>query len=755
MRDPLQIRSIKVPLSSIHMQIKQSYILLLALFYSSYTVSGDDCLVPVAALDKSVLAAKGEIQVKANKVEMTQDKLADFRGDVEISSENAQISADTARLDKEARTLVATGEIQYQDEQIVVESSDITLDMDSNKMNMSDTGYRMLQFQGRGEAENLSLNQQSGISLEEVSFSTCPADFEDWKIQASEIEIKPGELWGNVKHARFYVKDIPVFYLPYFSFPVTDQRQSGLLIPEIDTSDHEGLSYRQPIYWNIAPNYDATITPRIMTQRGFQLINEFRFLTEEHSGNVHLEYMAKDTDSPSGDARYFYRMTHRGQLSENWRMSTEWNGLSDDNYIVDLGSDFYNRADTHLTKTIALSYNSDDLDILASIKDFELIGERPSAYRTLPEVKLDYAAWKGDFLKLDVHSEFALFDNSEGNLPSAARLHLAPTLSLPYNTSWAEFLAETSILHTRYRQKDTENTQLDEDASRTLGQVRLYGSLAFERETSWFDNNLTQTLEPKAQFLYTSYENQDNIGLYDTTNLLNDFDGLFRGQEFTGLDRISDKNQLTLGITSRLIDKNSREQLRVSLGQIFYFEKNRILGTDRNENNRSAIAGELDWNITSRWRTEIEAQVSSESEQVERSSVSLEYRISDNKLVHLGHRYVRDLSGVEINQAGITMSWDVAQNWQWVGRYYRDLDLHRTTEAFTGFQYDSCCWSLRVVWERHLTNRFDALGNQSLNEYDSGFKIKFAFKGLGNEGSKRNILNDGLYGYQQPYILGQ
>lgn len=701
------------------------------------------------------MASKKEIQVKANKVEMTQDKVADFQGDVEIASEKAQIKADTARIDKSKGTLVATGDIQYQDAQMLVNSKDIELDIESNQMSMLKTGYRMLQFKGRGEAQTLDLGQKDGVSLGEVSFSTCPVDMEDWKIQASEISIKPGELWGEARHTRFYIKDIPVFYLPYFAFPVTDDRQSGLLIPEIETSNQVGLAYKQPIYLNIAPNYDATISPRLMTNRGFQLINEFRFLTEEHRGNVHFEYMLEDTDTDSNDSRYFYRLTHKGQLSENWRMSTEWNGLSDDNYIVDLGSDFYNRADTHLSKTISLTYNTDDLDIHASIKDFELIGERPSAYRTLPEVKLDYAAWRGDYLKLDVHSEFALFDNAEGDLPQAARLHVAPTLSLPFNTPWAEFLAETSILHTTYHQKDTENTQFDENVSRTLGQVRLYGSVAFEKQADWFGEDATQTLEPKIQYLYTSYENQDNIGFYDTTRLLNDYDGLFRGQEFTGLDRISDKNQLTLGVTTRLMDGMNREQLRLSLGQIFYFENNRILEADRNENNRSAIAGELEWNITSRWRTEIEAQVSSENEQVERSSVLLEYRESDNRLVQLGHRYVRDLSGVEINQAGITVSWDVAQNWQWVGRYYRDLDLHRTTETFTGFQYDSCCWSLRVVWERHLTNRFDALGNQSLDEYDSGININFAFKGLGNKGSKRNILNAGLYGYQQPYILGQ
>ena len=737
------------------MHIKQRYFLPFAVFYSSFSIAGDDCLVPVSAIDKSSLAAKGEIKVKADKVEMTQDKLADFEGNVEIANSSAQIKADSARIDKSSRSVEAKGEIHYQDEQMLVESQDITLDMDSNQMSMSKTGYRMLKFQGRGEAETLNLNKEKGVVLEDVSFSTCPADMEDWKIQASSIEIEPDALWGEVKHAKFYVKDVPVFYLPYFSFPVTDKRQSGLLIPEIKTSNRVGLSYKQPIYWNIAPNYDATITPRIMTQRGFQLINEFRFLTDAHSGSVNFEYMAKDTDTVSGDSRYFYRLKHQGQLSKNWKMSTEWNGLSDDNYIVDLGSDFYNRADTHLFKTISLSYDTDELDIYASIKDFELIGERPSAYRALPEVIVDYEAWKNDFFNLDIHSEFALFDNSEGDLPRAARLHIAPTLSLPFSTPWAELLAETSILHTSYRQTNIENTQLDKSVSRTLGQVRLYGSIAFERDANWFGENATQTLEPRVQYLYTSYENQDNIGFYDTTNLFNDFDGLFRGQEFTGLDRISDKNQITLGLTSRLMDSMNREQFRFSLGQIFYLENNRLLGTDRNENNRSALAGELEWNITSRWRTAIEAQVSSENEQVERSSVSLEYRVSDNKLVQLGHRYVRDLSGVEINQAGVTVSWDLAQNWQWVGRYYRDIDQNRTTETFTGVQYDSCCWSLQVVWERRLANRFDALGNQSLNEYDSGVSINFAFKGLGNKDRKRNLLNDGLYGYQQPYNLGQ
>ena len=736
------------------MQIKQHYFLPLAVVFSSLSLADEQCLVPVPPIDKQDLANKDEIVVKANSVSMIQDQLADFNGNVEIASQKAQIKAQSARINKNTRKLTASGDIQFQDKQMLVQSEDILLDLDSNKMEMNNTGYRMLQFQGRGAAQKIQLNQTQGVSLQDVSFSTCPEDMEDWKIVASDIELKPNELWGTVKHARFYIKDVPVFYLPYFSFPVTTQRQSGLLLPKINSSDTYGLSYQQPVYWNIAPNYDATITPRVMTDRGFQLKNEFRYLTEQHTGAIHLEYMAKDTDTVDNSSRYFYRLTHQGEISENWFVNAEWNQLSDDNYIVDLGSDFYNRADTHLFKTVALAYDTQRLDFSASFRDFEVIGDHPSTYRALPEFKLDYAAWQGEYLNLDIHSELALFDNREGDLPKAARLHVAPKLSLPWNTPWAEFLAETTLLHTTYRQKNTEGTQLDKNVNRTLGQVRLYGTMAFERDTEWFGKSMTQTLEPKAQYLYTSYKNQDNIGLYDTTRLLNDFDGLFRGQEFTGLDRISDKNQLTLGVTTRLIDEKGKQQLKFSLGQIFYFSDNRVLEADRLDSNRSALATELDWNITSRWTASLEAQVSSQNERVERSSVSVEYRFDNNNLVQVGHRYVRDLSGIEISQAGITASWSIAENWQWVGRYYRDLDLNRSTESYTGFQYDSCCWSLQIVWERHLTNRFDALGNQSLDEYDSGIGLKFAFKGMGQGGSRRSLLNDGLYGYQQPYVIG-
>lgn len=712
----------------------------------------EQCLVPPEAFDNANATQGNEIVVRAQRAEIKQDTLAEFQGKVEISGQSSKIEAEQAFIDKESQLLKAEGNILYQDEQILVSSDDLSINLTDNQLQLNETEYQMRGFTGRGKASQIALNENQGVLLKNVSFSTCPANAEDWKIEASSIELEPGEIRSSVKHTKFYVKGVPIFYLPYFSFPVTSLRQSGLLYPKISSSDSTGISYEQPIYWNILPNIDATFSPRYMTKRGLQLKSEFRYLVDEHAGELHFEYIDNDKDAIGDPSRYFYRFTHRGYLSENWSVNAEFNGLSDDNYIVDLGSDFYNRADTHLFKTVGVNYYGEKLDFSAQFRDFAIIGDHPNSYRALPEIKLDYQLWESRFTKINLHSELTYFDNGEANVPKATRLHLAPTISVPFQTPWAEFLAETTLLHTEYHQENTEGTILDKNVSRTLGQVRLLGSMAFERKTNWFGKNVTQTLEPKAQYLYTSFENQNNIGFYDTTRLLNDYVGLFRGQEFTGLDRISDNNQVTLGVTSRILDENNREQFRLSLGQIFYFESNRVLEAAKEED-RSALAAELDWSISSKWFAQSEIQVSTLNEKVERSSLSLEYRLTDEKLIQFNHRFVRDLSGDKIDQLGVTASWPIAKNWQWVGRYYRDMNLHRTTESYTGVQYDSCCWALQLVWQRHLSNRFDALGNQSVNEYDSGINFKFIFKGMGRSSSVRSLLKDGLYGYQQPYFL--
>ena len=701
------------------------------------------CFVPLPGpnLENSLL--EGQIQVKSEDSEINQDTFAHFKGKVEIDSFNAKIKADEALLNRQTQTLNATGNVSFQDNNITVSGQNVQLNRISNELLIEESFYQLNRVQGHGKAEKIGISERTGINLIESSFTTCPVDDVVWRIQASNIELTPDQSRGVVKHARFYIKDVPVLYLPYFSFPTNDQRQSGILYPTISSNSSTGLSVEQPMYWNIAPNYDLTFSPRFMTERGLQLKTEFRYLTEQHSGQANIEYLPNDQDLNENTDRYFYRLVHSGQIGKNWRVNADINGLSDDNYIVDLGSDYYNRADTHLYKTLGLSYFSQSLDITAQFRDFEVLGDHPDSYRALPEIRLNYLSAIGLGAEFQVESELAYFESGELENPTATRFHIAPTVRYPFQNQWSEFLAEATILHTRYIQDNIQNLALEKNVSRTLGQAKIYGSLAFERPVNWFGAQATQTFEPKVQYLYTSFEDQNNIALYDTTRLFNDFAGLFRGQEFTGLDRISDKNQITVGMTSSFIDKNNQERFKLSLGQIFYLKDNQVVDASKDDD-RSALAAELDWQIGSKWYVRTQAQVSTITDKVERSSLSLEYQLAKNKIMQINHRYVRDLSSEEINQVGITASWPLAKNWQWVGRWYHDLGRNRTVESYTGVQYESCCWAVSFVAQRNLSNRFDDNGTQSTNEFESGFHVYF---------TTRNLLREGLFGYRRPYLL--
>ena len=710
------------------------------------------CIVTPPPFDESLLLSKKQVKVMSDSAEVLENQLASFAGNVDITTDSAVIHAEKAEVSDNGKSVSATGNVTYSDRQLSVSSDGLSVSSQTQTLNMQNTVYQLTGFVGHGAAEEIDISADDGISLKEVSFTTCPLGQEDWRLVASEISIEQGETMGEARHTRFYVGDVPVLYLPYFAFPVSNQRQSGLLFPLISSSTSTGIDYEQPYYWNIAPNYDMTISPRLMSNRGVQLKTEFRYLTESSQGNLFLEYLPNDTKLASDDSRYFYRYQHQGTLGDNWMLNADLNGISDNNYIVDLGSDFYNRSDTTINRTLGVEYFSNHVDFSLYVRDFDTIGDYEDIYRALPEAKIQLRQPLGDMLALTVDSELAYFDNAQENNPTALRWHVAPTLSLPYQRYWGEMTAELTVMNTYYHQREIEGTLLEEEVNRTLTRGRLFSSLYLERNDNLLGNNMTVTLEPKIQYLYTSYEDQSNIGLYDTTALLNDVNGLFRGQEFTGLDRINDNSQITLGVTSRVIDDANREQFVVSLGQIFYLADTRITATT-DDRNRSALAAELDWRFDDNWFVHSTVQIATDNDKVERSSMVLEYRRDNESLVQMSHRFVRDLSGETIDQLGISASWPIAKNWHWVGRSYRDLERDRSIENYFGVQYESCCWAVRLVAQRSLSNRYDALGQQNTNEFDSSIGLQFIFKGIGSARSNRDMLEDGMFGYRQPYVL--
>lgn len=717
-------------------------------------VYGDECPIPNNDISSDFNTPIEGIEVYAKKATISQDSFAEFLGNVEILSTRSRLAANSAFIDKTKKIVAAYDNIIYQNESMQIVGDGATLDFDTGSVSFDTTTFEMMSFNGRGSAEQIRLNEDDGMLIKGIAFSTCPENDKDWEIRADSFQIAPGKSMAVTKGTRFYIDDVPIFYLPYFSFPATDLRQSGLLFPKLSNRDRTGFSYEQPYYFNILPNVDMTLSPRLMALKGLQLKSELRYLSEHHQGAVNVEYLSDNDFIGSQKSRYFSRFQHRTTIGKQWYLNVDVNNISDSNYITDLGSEMYSRTDTHLAKQLHLQYISDSFTASIATTDFAVLGDHQESYRTLPEIQFVYNAINQQNIKLDIQSELAEFTSKQVNSVSATRFHIEPTLSVPIRKSWGEAVAEAKLFHTQYRQDNVANDQLSKNVTRSIWQGRLYGQLNFERDFTIAGKSWYQTLEPKIQYLYTQHAQQNDIGIYDSTEMLNDFNGLFRGRQYTGLDRIDHNNQVTIGLTTRVFDDNE-ELFSLSLGQIFNIEQYNIEQpkSDTGETEKSSLAAELNWNISEQWELRTQLQLSNQNSNVEKTNIVLDYQPQSGKLVQLSHRFAKQISRQQIQQSGITVAWPLAKDWQGVTRVFYDGAQDQVIESYFGFQYQSCCWSIQVGGGRSLVNRFNETTGIGAGEFDTNITINFIFSGLGGDNAIMDLLQGGLFGYHRPYSL--
>ncbi|MDP2559589.1 LPS assembly protein LptD [Psychrobium sp. 1_MG-2023] len=715
--------------------------------------------IPGQSLKKVNLSNQQQILVSADQAEINYPDRARYMGNVHFYSGDTFIQADNAEYSETDNLFSATGNLHYQDETITLTSNSLTTSLDGKHTELLDTKYWLNGMMVHGQSDSFKVDQGRYLILSNAQFTTCPDEQPDWALHAKEIKIDSTNAWAEVSRATLEVFDVPVFYFPYLTLPISDKRSSGFLYPTIGSSKNNGAEVGVPFYWNIAPEFDMTITPRVLTERGVQLNTEFRYLVDEQQGLFNLEYLPQDS-SLDDEKRYLVYWQHAGEINENWRISSDFTHVSDDNYFNDIGSEYANKTDSQLIKNIELSYFQPDWWVNFKVQDIQVLGVNQSPYQLLPQLAFhSYQNPMGSLFEYDMFSEFSYFERSDNQQDNAARLHVEPTLRLPLNYSAFSLTSELKLMQTWYQQSDVHQEQ---SISRTLPQFRLHGMLNLEREASFFGRGTTQSLEPQIQYLRVPYQDQSDISLYDTALLRDDFHGLFRSHRFSGLDRIVDTDQVTLGVTTRFKDRDNKESLSMSIGQTFYLSTSEMAQQENNNDedisDRSALAGEIDFKADDKWYFSQAIQLNKNQSEINQSKLSIDYRLSENKLVQLSHRYVKEISNSKINQLGLKAVWPVNEEWTFVGNLYRDINLHRTIESFVGLQYESCCWAIRFQAYRQLQAQYDQSSNFTLSgqeEFDSGISFNFQIRGLGST-SKQNaasMLSDGLFSYRQPYYL--
>lgn len=697
----------------------------------------------------------GLLKINANDVTFFgKDKLL-YNGNVSIRANDMSLKAESAQIDKVNGILSAAGPLQFQNSASIIKSDSLTANFSDASFNVSNAEYELTAQVGRGKAQSLTVSETE-LVLKDASFTTCPRGKEAWSIEANEIVLSQEEGWGETYGTVIRILDTPVFYLPYFTFPISDKRKTGFIQPTISSSNRYGLEVETPFYWDIAPNLDATITPRYMSNIGVQLKTEMRYLTASHRGEMALEYLDKDDTEEQLGSRYLFNWQQRSEISNNWRGIIDITNISDDNYLTDLGSDYANKTDTQLNRMLHLTRIGDTWQTDIRVQNFQVLGDHQKSYSAYPQINFTQTV-PFDVAGLDftLNGEIAHFKNSQATIDEASRLHIEPKLSFHVQEYAWQFLSELSVLQTNYEQRgDLTNTGFDKRVNRTLPKARVYGQLNFERDTSLLVENGIQTLEPRLQYLYVPKKDQSNIGLYDTAKLQDDFFGLFREQRFSGVDRIANANQFTLGATTRIFNQSNTEVFNLSAGQIFYLSdsaKPTEQDVTNNTNYNALFASEAMVHWHRRWYLSAGVQYDTDGKELINSHVTLDYKGDNNQLVQLNHRFANDVSNNTIEQIGMFASIPIEDSWQFVMSYQRDIEQDRSVELLSGLQYQSCCWAIQIAHHRQIETDLnqDITGNNGdFAAFNSGISIKFV---LGLDANK--LLSQSIFGYRRPYFL--
>ena len=749
--------------------------------------------------DRSSVAS----DLSARKVEASDSTHYRMQGEVRLQRLDQLLRSDFLSFETETTDYSAEGHVRMQDRSILASADHAHGTGTPSTTFLDNVRYQLLTQRGNGTAATANMTDPDHGKLTDGTYSTCDPDDRRWYLRGRELEIDQVANEGRAHDVTLYYADVPFFWFPYLSFPLSSQRESGFLFPHIGYGSRRGLILGAPYYLNLAPNYDATLDPRVSTKRGAMLDGQFRYLDATDKAQLDFNYVPHDNEVDNERAsyasaaasgqnvlatpldisrqRYALRIQDTSSFSTNWSAAVNINRVSDKQYFQDYGDNLSSSATSLLGSSAyfngrgewwTASFGGDSAQLTQAT-----ISEAFEPYQRLPR-----ATFQGEHnllggLVWGIHSEYVNFRKGPYDILTSApdnfrrvdalegqRMDAYPYLAYPIETAGYFIRPELGLRYTSY---DLRNLQgyaatnpgapqfMDHSPTRHVPVFNLDAGLIFERAANFFGNDYTQTLEPRLYYLRVPYRDQADLPIFDTQLPSFDFPSLFRSNTFVGADRQSNANNLTLAVTSRLIDTASGDQLlSASFGQIHYFDAQRVHlpGYPEVDYSGSDYVAELDLRLNDRWELKWDQQYNPNSKvldpytrqltenlhHTDLSSIGIQRRFGSDGIVNFSYRFRRGL----LEQVDTTALVPLNERWSLVGRYYYSLMNHRLLEAFVGAEYDSCCVALRVL-ARHYIN---AIGQVHA---DTGLYFEVEFKGLGSTGTRtENFLRRAILGYE-------
>jgi LPS-assembly protein len=751
------------------------------------------CVTPIAAVAAedgialkpqrslmSLPAAREEpvpVFIEADRLEGTTEKEAHAEGNVQLRRSGQAVFADRLDYDVGREEVDASGNVRFEYQRDVLEGDRIKLNLGTERGFIERPSFlftpvprepttppapgspaltrpmpsqldrrKQEPLESRGDAERLVFEGPDRYKLEQASYTTCGPGNDDWFLRSRELDIDRNRDIGTARGASIVFLDQTIFYTPYISFSLHQQRKSGFLTPHYGTASTTGTELTVPYYWNIAPNRDMTFYPRAMTKRGLQLGSEFRYLEPSYNGTARVEYLPNDQQI--GQPRWGIFTKHAQDFGNNWTGALNFNRVSDNTYFTDLSTLVAVTSRTTLPTegVLARTGNWGDGNYTFSTlaQRWQTLQTDPQApvtppYNRLPQLTL--TGFRQDLLHsdLDVLSSYVYFQHP--TLPSGQRMLAYPSLSWPLQTSYAYLTPKIGMHLTRYT--IDPNAFGFEDRTRTLPIVTADSGLVFERDTTITGIPFVQTLEPRLYYVYIPFRDQSSIPNFESGQQDISFATIFTENQFSGQDRINDANQVTVGVTSRLIHPDTGvERLRVALAQRYYFTDQKVtlpgIAPRPDHTASSDLLAAISGTVLPNWRVDAGWQYNTDRSQTQKANIATRYSPAPGKVVNLAYRSTVDL----INQTDVSFQWPVFGNWTAVGRWNYSTRDNRTLEALAGVEYDGGCWAFRAVGHRFAT---------ALNAVSTSVFLQLELNGVSRIGSNPlDVLRRSVAGYTRP-----
>ena len=690
--------------------VKNYFMIFLILFLNSTLSYGEEQL------------SDDDLLIEGDSLENTLDRKLKASGNAVLKKGDKTIKADLIEYDQVSDELYAIGNISVEGNGVSLTGSSIELSLTENIGSVPNATFSSTlnnesnSFNNvlRGSAKMLFIEGESKKRLKNASITTCDAEQDDWFIKASEIEVNNSSQTVDAKDAKLEFKGVPILYSPRVNFSFNNDRKSGFLAPSIGTTSRSGFESSIPYYFNLSPTSDATLTPRYLGKRGFQIQSEYRYLSKNYSGTNNLEYMDKD-NATNRKNRYYAKFHHEQSLTDNITGGFRMEKVSDDNYFSDMSSLISATSTINLPQEAYLNYSSEKLDINFLAQRYQNLTATSSPYERLPSITINHS---DEYKNLDGFESFEtnlsasltqfernhnfVLSATDGNI-TGSRFTARPSIAVPFEESYGYVKPKLTMNLMSYELEGSST----KSKSMSIPTFSVDSGVYLDKKITLAGTSFVQTLEPRIFYSYTPYKNQEILPMFDTALTDLNLESLFIENQFVGGDRVMDSNQFTIAATTRFIDNTGYERLNATLAQRFYMGDRRVL-KEAQFINSAAQSDSSDLFLTATayinkaLKVDTSIQYNPDESRTNRATLRTRYTPRPGKLIDVSYRLIRNLTNTDndIKQINLAGQWPLGGGWSTIGRYNYDIKKSSAVESLGGFEFDGGCWASRIVVNR-------------------------------------------------------